>query len=89
MGFVCLAMNVITCLLVKEKYPRHKKQKIDNDDIKEKEEGKLQDPAPRHPTLRETFNFSVLKDVNYLLWVIGSVIGLMGFFIPFFFIPCK
>ncbi|KAI7849246.1 major facilitator superfamily domain-containing protein, partial [Circinella umbellata] len=69
MGFICLAMNVVTCLLVKEKYPRHKKQK------------------QHHPTLRETFSFSVLKDVNYLLWVIGSVIALMGFFIPFFFVP--
>ncbi|KAG2223273.1 hypothetical protein INT45_006999, partial [Circinella minor] len=86
MGFVCLAMNVVTCLLVKEKYPRHKKQKV-NTGNKEKGEEEQQDSESRHPTLRETFNFSVLKDVNYLLWVIGSVIALMGFFIPFFFVP--
>ncbi|KAI9270692.1 major facilitator superfamily domain-containing protein [Phascolomyces articulosus] len=83
MGFICLALNVVTCVLVKEKYPRHKKYKTSDS----KNEEKQQDSQTRHPTLQETFNFSVLKDINYLLWVVGSVIALMGFFIPFFFIP--
>ncbi|KAI9488511.1 major facilitator superfamily domain-containing protein, partial [Zychaea mexicana] len=63
MGFLCLVLNTITCMLVKEKYPRHKKYKA------------------------KIFNFSVLRDLNYLLWMIGSMISLMGFFVPFFFLP--
>ncbi|KAI8147417.1 major facilitator superfamily domain-containing protein [Fennellomyces sp. T-0311] len=80
MGFLVLGMNVFTCLLVKEKYPRHKKYKA-NDESGEKQ------PTPHQPTLREIFNWNVLKDINYLLWVIGSMIALMGFFVPFFFLP--
>ncbi|KAI8638406.1 major facilitator superfamily domain-containing protein [Parasitella parasitica] len=40
-------------------------------------------------SLRDIFEMSVLKDTNYLLWCCGSVIGLMGFFIPYFFVPAN
>lgn len=68
LGFIVFATNVIACILIKEKFPRHKKGKK---------------PLP----LREVFNFTVLKDTNYIMWVIGSGIAFMGFFIPFFFLP--
>ncbi|CDH49487.1 mfs transporter [Lichtheimia corymbifera JMRC:FSU:9682] len=37
--------------------------------------------------LSQIFNFEVLKDLNFVLWVLGSMIGLMGFFVPYFFLP--
>jgi hypothetical protein len=43
----------------------------------------------RARSLRSLFNFSVLKELNFLLWTVGSMISLAGFFVPFFFLPCK
>jgi len=40
-------------------------------------------------SLKAIFQLSVLKDVNFLLWTCGSVIGLMGYFIPYFFVPAN
>ncbi|CAO3639033.1 unnamed protein product [Cunninghamella blakesleeana] len=37
--------------------------------------------------IRELFDFSMLKDITYVLWLIGSLISLMGFFVPYFFLP--
>ncbi|KAI8331708.1 major facilitator superfamily domain-containing protein [Chlamydoabsidia padenii] len=37
--------------------------------------------------LKDIFDFSALKDLNFLLWMVGSMIGLCGFFVPFFFLP--
>ncbi|KAI9249252.1 major facilitator superfamily domain-containing protein [Phascolomyces articulosus] len=79
LGFVCLAGNVITCLLVKEKYPRNKK-------VKTAEDGE-ENPAASQPSLREIFDFGILKDTNYLIWVISTMISVMGYFVPFFFLP--
>ncbi|KAI9496817.1 major facilitator superfamily domain-containing protein [Zychaea mexicana] len=67
LGFVCLAVNVITCLLIKEKYP--------------------QQPAAAQQNLREIFDFGILKDTNFLIWVISTMISVMGYFVPFFFLP--
>ncbi|KAI7882517.1 MFS general substrate transporter, partial [Lichtheimia hyalospora FSU 10163] len=64
-GFICLAGNILICILVKEKYPSHKKG----------------------ATMREIFDFTILKDVNYLLWVISTMVSVMGYFVPFFFLP--
>ncbi|SAM08373.1 hypothetical protein [Absidia glauca] len=41
----------------------------------------------RTKSLKDLFDFSVLKDINFLLWTLGSMIGLCGFFVPFFFLP--
>ncbi|KAI8053174.1 major facilitator superfamily domain-containing protein [Gilbertella persicaria] len=38
-------------------------------------------------SLKHIFDFSILKDINFLLWTCGSVISIMGYFIPFFFLP--
>lgn len=45
--------------------------------------------ADKTTKLRQIFDFEVLKDLNFVLWVSGSMIGLMGFFVPYFFLPCK
>lgn len=45
--------------------------------------------ADKTTKLSQIFNFEVLKDLNFVLWVLGSMIGLMGFFVPYFFLPCK
>lgn len=71
LGFICLGCDVISCLIVKPKYPQRRK----------KNEKKF--------SLRDVFNFEVLKDSNYVLWVVASMIALSGFFVPYFFFPCK
>ncbi|KAI8355610.1 major facilitator superfamily domain-containing protein [Choanephora cucurbitarum] len=38
-------------------------------------------------SLKKIFDLSVFKDTNFLLWACGSVISLMGYFIPYFFLP--
>ncbi|CDS13267.1 hypothetical protein LRAMOSA05445 [Lichtheimia ramosa] len=37
--------------------------------------------------MREIFDFTILKDVNYLMWVISTMVSVMGYFVPFFFLP--
>lgn len=39
--------------------------------------------------LLQIFSKEVFEDVSFVLWVIASMIGLMGFFVPYFFLPCK
>ncbi|CAO3589689.1 unnamed protein product [Absidia cylindrospora] len=41
----------------------------------------------RSRPLKELFKFSVLKDLNFVLFLLGSMISLSGFFVPFFFLP--
>ncbi|KAI8094764.1 major facilitator superfamily domain-containing protein [Thamnidium elegans] len=38
-------------------------------------------------SLKSIFRLDVLQDTNFLLWAFASVIGLMGYFIPYFFLP--
>lgn len=68
LGFICLIMDVIGVLFVKEKYKNAKKPKGQRN-------------------LKNVFRMDVLKNRNYLLWCLGSVIGLMGYFVPYFFLP--
>lgn len=42
---------------------------------------------PTTKSLKDIFDLSVFKDMNFILWMCGSVISLMGYFIPYFFIP--
>ncbi|KAI8136926.1 major facilitator superfamily domain-containing protein [Fennellomyces sp. T-0311] len=79
LGFIHLGLNIATCILVKEKYPKHKKVKV-------AEDGEAQ-PAVSPPTLKEIFDFSILKDGTFLWWMITSVISTLGCFTPFFFLP--
>lgn len=47
-------------------------------------------PKPKtKKKLSQILRLECLKDVNVLLFMIGSDIGLFGYFIPYFFIPCK
>ncbi|KAI8053168.1 major facilitator superfamily domain-containing protein [Gilbertella persicaria] len=51
---------------------------------------KEKDPAmrkKRSQSLSNIFDLSVFKDTNFLLFACGSVISLMGYFIPYFFLP--
>ena len=66
---------------MKEKYPRNKK-------IKSADDGEEQ-PVVEPPKLKEIFDFSVLKDSTFVLWMIASMISTLGNFVPFFFLPSK
>ena len=68
LGFICLVIDVIALILVKEKNKRPIYKKGER-------------------SFTSTFRFDILKDVNYLLWVLASVIGLCGYFVPYFFLP--
>lgn len=37
--------------------------------------------------LSSIIQFNVLKDTNFLIFAIGSDLGLFGYFVPFFFLP--
>ncbi|KAI9486309.1 MAG: major facilitator superfamily domain-containing protein [Benjaminiella poitrasii] len=38
-------------------------------------------------SFKNIFDISVLKNSNFIIWACGSVISLMGYFIPYFFVP--
>lgn len=69
-GFICLAGNILICILVREKYPSHKKGVKSTD-----EEDQAQ--SSKKPSMREIFDFTILKDVNYLMWVISTMVSVM------------
>ncbi|KAI9498501.1 major facilitator superfamily domain-containing protein [Zychaea mexicana] len=71
LGFVILACAIIACVCIRNR------PTSSNSYAKKEPQRKI----------RELFNFEVLKDLNYVLWVLGSMIGLMGFFVPYFFLP--
>ncbi|KAI7850208.1 major facilitator superfamily domain-containing protein [Circinella umbellata] len=37
--------------------------------------------------LGEVFDLTVIRDTNFIIWLIGSVIAYSGFLIPYFFLP--
>ncbi|ORX53053.1 MFS general substrate transporter [Hesseltinella vesiculosa] len=37
--------------------------------------------------LSDIFHFDVLKDANYVIYSVASVIGLLGYFVPYFYLP--
>ncbi|CAO3631966.1 unnamed protein product [Cunninghamella blakesleeana] len=66
LGFICLGLDSLASVLIREKVivkPRIKK------------------------SLGDIIHLNVLKDVNYCIFCIGSVIGLLGYFVPYFFLP--
>ncbi|ORZ00825.1 major facilitator superfamily domain-containing protein [Syncephalastrum racemosum] len=71
-GILTFGFNVFTCIVVK---PRR------NDKLDEKQI-KLQTRQQR------MFDMEVFKDLNYILWVAASVIGILAFTLPYFFLPC-
>ncbi|KAL0088366.1 major facilitator superfamily domain-containing protein [Phycomyces blakesleeanus] len=45
-------------------------------------------PGPKGTKkLSDIIKLDVLKDLNYILWCLGSVLMLMGYFIPFYYLP--
>lgn len=42
----------------------------------------------KQPT-RKVFDFEIFKNVNYLIWMLASVVQISGFFVPVFFLPCE
>lgn len=69
-GFICLAGNILICILVREKYPGHKKG------VKNVDE-EVQTQSSKKASMREIFDFTILKDVNYLMWVISTMVSVM------------
>ncbi|KAI8084763.1 major facilitator superfamily domain-containing protein [Halteromyces radiatus] len=67
LGFICLAMDLSACILIKQNptFQSEKKKK----------------------KLSDIIQLNVLRDIDYVLWVIGSDIVLLGYFIPFYFLP--
>ncbi|KAI9498502.1 major facilitator superfamily domain-containing protein [Zychaea mexicana] len=37
--------------------------------------------------LSEVFDLSVIRDMNFIVWLVGSVIAYSGFLVPYFFLP--
>ncbi|KAI8340073.1 major facilitator superfamily domain-containing protein [Chlamydoabsidia padenii] len=37
--------------------------------------------------LRDIIHLNVMKDINYCIFCTGSVIGLLGYFVPYYFLP--
>ncbi|KAI8982422.1 major facilitator superfamily domain-containing protein, partial [Mycotypha africana] len=50
-------------------------------------ERQKRDPAAKKKKLSEILDLSVLKNLNFLLFIIASNIALLGYFVPFFFVP--
>ncbi|KAG1255121.1 hypothetical protein G6F68_010527 [Rhizopus microsporus] len=49
---------------------------------------RARNPAPKtRKRLSQMIDLSVLKNADYLLFCIGSNIGLFGYFVPYFFLP--
>ncbi|KAG0780579.1 hypothetical protein G6F22_009537 [Rhizopus arrhizus] len=49
---------------------------------------RTRNPVPKtRKRLSQMIDLSVLKNVDYLLFCIGSNIGLFGYFVPYFFLP--
>lgn len=45
-------------------------------------------PVPRQrKKLSDIIQLNVLKDTNFLLFCIGSLVTLLGYFVPYFFLP--
>ncbi|KAI9261550.1 major facilitator superfamily domain-containing protein [Phascolomyces articulosus] len=64
-GFICLACDLVACILVKDRIPRPRVRKRLGDIIK----------------------FSVFKDSSFRIWCLGATMQMVGYFIPFFFVP--
>ncbi|KAI9249258.1 major facilitator superfamily domain-containing protein [Phascolomyces articulosus] len=79
LGFVYLALNACTCFLVKEKYPSNKNVNV-SDDVEEQPSKNLS------LSFKEIYDFSILKDPNFVRWMVPAVIGTMGKYTPQFFI---
>ncbi|KAI9484010.1 MAG: major facilitator superfamily domain-containing protein [Benjaminiella poitrasii] len=45
--------------------------------------------VPKKTKLSQIIRFDVLKNVNFLIFCIGSDVALFGYFIPFFFVPAN
>ncbi|KAG0164234.1 hypothetical protein DFQ30_010249 [Apophysomyces sp. BC1015] len=47
-------------------------------------------PVPKkRMKLTDIVKFDVLKNMNFVLFCIGSDLALLGYFVPFFYLPCK
>ncbi|KAI9492181.1 major facilitator superfamily domain-containing protein [Zychaea mexicana] len=44
-------------------------------------------PAKERKKLGEIFRIDVLKDKNFCIWALGACVQLLGYFIPYFFLP--
>ncbi|CAO3647388.1 unnamed protein product [Cunninghamella echinulata] len=42
---------------------------------------------PMNDKIRSPIKLSMLKDVNFVIWLFGAVISLMGYFAPLFYLP--
>jgi MFS family permease len=43
----------------------------------------------RRKKLSEIIQIDVIKNVNFVLFIVGSNFSLFGYFIPYFFLPCE
>lgn len=81
MGFIVLGFNLIACILMKEKYPHKNK-------IKSADDGEQQPPATKR-RFADTFDWTVIKNVNFSVWMLASMISVAGYYIPYFYLPSK
>lgn len=94
-GFVCLGANAISCLLVKEKFPSnvkvkgHENTEHDEPSSSSDDEHRQQSKHNQGEKSHKTYNFEVFKNINFIIWMTSGIISTAGYFIPFFFVPCK
>lgn len=81
LGFIVLGFNLIACILMKEKYPHKNK-------VKSADDGEQQPPATKR-RFTDTFDWTVIKNVNFCMWMLASMISVAGYFIPYFYLPSK
>ncbi|CDH58760.1 mfs transporter [Lichtheimia corymbifera JMRC:FSU:9682] len=79
LGFIVLGFNLIACILMKEKYPHKNK-------VKSADDGEQQPPATKR-RFTDTFDWTVIKNVNFCMWMLASMISVAGYFIPYFYLP--
>ncbi|KAI8148165.1 major facilitator superfamily domain-containing protein [Fennellomyces sp. T-0311] len=65
LGFICLACDLLACILVKDRVPQPRGRKKLSDIIK----------------------FDVFKSGSFRIWCGGATMQMIGYFIPFFFVP--
>lgn len=76
MSLVCFVVGVFSCMLFRNKTPSDS----------------FQDPEKRSNNklvFKEMFDFSIVKNWRFLLWVFIDILLEGGYNVPYFFLPCK
>lgn len=76
MSLVCFVVGIFSCMLFRNKAPIDSYQ-----DPEKKSSNKL--------IFKEMFDFSIVRNWRFLLWVFIDILLEGGYNVPYFFLPCK